>query len=138
VSQLQFQAILAIRRRRSYVCKGTRCQAVLWANARPVTEVTKRNVQSLIGNNTLASLANWADSNHEPRGVSNKVFSQEMRKKGYDDAKPIWRDGPRQRLLFQQHGADRDAAAGRPVGISVSAVPAGRVYGAGDPLLRAG
>jgi hypothetical protein len=26
-----------------------------------LTEVTKRNVQSLIGNNTLASVANWAD-----------------------------------------------------------------------------
>jgi hypothetical protein len=25
-----------------------------------LTEVTKRNVQSLIGNNTLASVANWA------------------------------------------------------------------------------
>jgi S1/P1 Nuclease len=26
-----------------------------------LTEVTKRNIQSLIGNNTLASVANWAD-----------------------------------------------------------------------------
>ena len=26
-----------------------------------LTEVTKRNVQSLIGDNTLASVANWAD-----------------------------------------------------------------------------
>jgi hypothetical protein len=26
-----------------------------------LTEVTRRNVQSLIGNNTLASVANWAD-----------------------------------------------------------------------------
>ncbi len=35
----------------------------------------------------------WSDSNHEGRGVSDKVFSQEMRKKGYDDAKQVWRDG---------------------------------------------
>jgi hypothetical protein len=51
-----------------------------------LTEVTKRNVQSLIGNNTLASVSNWADEIRPQRdetygmeGLMNVADSASMR-----------------------------------------------------------
>ncbi len=58
-----------------------------------LTEVTKRNVQSLIGNNTLASVANWADEIRPERDETFGWHFVDIPKdaQGFSDARDCYR-----------------------------------------------
>jgi nuclease S1 len=58
-----------------------------------LTEVTKRNVQSLIGNNTLASVANWADEIRPERDETYNWHFVDIPKdaSGFSDSRDCYR-----------------------------------------------
>ena len=58
-----------------------------------LTEVTKRNVQSLIGNNTLASVSNWADEIRRERDETYDWHFVDIPKdvQGFSDSRDCYR-----------------------------------------------
>ena len=70
-----------------------------------LTAVTKRNVQSLIGNNTLASVANWADEIRPERDETFGWHFVDIPKdaQGFSDARDCYRPGDRHKGARDDH-----------------------------------
>ncbi len=70
-----------------------------------LTEVTKRNVQSLIGNNTLASVSNWADEIRRERDETYDWHFVDIPQnaQGFSDARDCYRPEDRHRGAKDDH-----------------------------------
>jgi len=70
-----------------------------------LTEVTRRNIQSLIGNNTLASVANWADEIRPERDETFGWHFVDIPKDtaGFSDARDCYRPDDRHKGARDDH-----------------------------------
>jgi len=70
-----------------------------------LSEVTKRNVQSLIGNNTLASVANWADEIRRERDETYDWHFVDIPKdaQGFSDPRDCYRPEDRHKGAQEDH-----------------------------------